>query len=53
MYKRMYYHLFNTITDVLKETDIEKIKETLKNGQIETEEMYISEDSKLQIFEIN
>ncbi len=42
MFKKMYFHLFNIITDALEETDIGKLKEILKNGQIETEEMYIN-----------
>ena len=42
MFKKMYLHLFNTITNALEENDVEKIKEILKNGQIETEEMYIN-----------
>lgn len=41
MYKKMYFHLFNTITDALEENDIIVLKELLKQGQIETEEMYI------------
>lgn len=41
MYKKMYFHLFNTITDALEENDIIVLKEILKQGQIETEEMYI------------
>jgi len=44
MYKKMYFRLFNTITDALNESDIEKMREILKNGQIETEEMYINGD---------
>lgn len=42
MYKKMYFRLFNTITDALEENDIEKMREIFKNGQIETEEMYIN-----------
>lgn len=42
MYKKMYYRLFNIVTDALNENDIEKLKSVLRNGQIETEEMYIS-----------
>ena len=42
MYKKMYFHLFNVITDSLEETDINVLKEILKQGQIETEEMYIN-----------
>ena len=42
MYKKMYFHLFNVIIDALEETDINVLKEILKQGQIETEEMYIN-----------
>ena len=41
MYKKMYFHLFNIITDALEENDINVLKEILKQGQTETEEMYI------------
>ena len=44
MFKKMYFRLFNIITDALEENDIEKMREILKNGQIETEEMYINGD---------
>ena len=37
----MYFRLFNVITDALEENDIKVLKEILKQGQIETEEMYI------------
>lgn len=42
VYKKMYYHLFNEITDIL-ETDVDDFtREKLKQAQIDTEEMYIS-----------
>ena len=41
MYRKMYFHLFNVITDALEENDINVLKEILKQGQIETEEMFI------------
>lgn len=44
MYKKMYFRLFNVVTDALEENDIDKMREILKNGQIETEEMYIEGD---------
>ena len=37
----MYFKLFNVITDALEENEITVLKEILKQGQIETEEMYI------------
>lgn len=46
MFKKMYFRLFNIITDALEENDIEKMREILKNGQIETEEMYINGDEE-------
>ncbi len=46
IYKQMYLSLFNSVTDALEESDVEKIKSILINAQIKTEEMYIesSED---------
>ena len=44
MYKKMYFRLFNVVTDALEENDIDKMREILKNGQIKTEEMYIEGD---------
>lgn len=44
MYKKMYFHLFNVITDALEENDIKVLKEILKQGQIKTEEMYVEGD---------
>ncbi len=41
MYKKMYYKLFNAITDAIEIDDKEKADEILKNAQIETEEMFI------------
>lgn len=38
----MYYRLFNVITTALRESDIDKLKEFLKEGQIEAENIYIS-----------
>ena len=46
MFKKMYFILFNIITDALEENDIEKMREILKNGKIETEEMYINGDEE-------
>ncbi len=42
IYKRMYYHLFNAITDALEANTEEEIKKILMHAQIETEEMFIS-----------
>lgn len=47
MYKKMYLLLFNTITTVLKEDDVDKIKEILKQAQIEAEEICISSDEEI------
>ena len=42
LYKKMYLHLFNAVTDTLEENNIEEIKRTLIKAQQETEEIYIS-----------
>ncbi len=42
MYKKMYYHLFNKITDAIEFSSETVVKEILKQAQIETEEMYIN-----------
>ncbi len=42
LYKKLYYTLFNSITDALESDNKEEIKELLKNAQIKTEEMFIS-----------
>ncbi len=44
LYKKMYYQLFNAITDAVNEKNPVKRIEILKHAQIETEEMYISFD---------
>ena len=43
LFWKMYSKLFNTITDVLPRIDNKEISETLKQAQIDTEEMYVSE----------
>ncbi len=42
IYKKMYYHLFNAVTDAIYEQNHIKRIEILKQAQIDTEEMYIS-----------
>ncbi len=42
LYKQMYLHLFNVVTTALEVENIDEIKEILKQGQIDTEEMYIN-----------
>ncbi len=42
IYKKMYYHLFNAITDALETNPKEDTKIILMQAQIDTEEMYIS-----------
>ena len=42
MYQKMYYRLFNAVTDALEENDIDIIKRLLIKAQQETEEIYIS-----------
>ena len=48
IYKKMYYRLFNIITDALEKESVEEIKEILKQGQILTEEMYICDNEDEQ-----
>ena len=48
MYQKMYYHLFNAITDALEENDIEKMKKILVKAQQETEEIYILWEEKIK-----
>ena len=48
-YKKMYFHLFNAITDALNEMgdrDPFSAKQRLIRAQQETEEMYISADEE-------
>ena len=40
--KKMYLHLFNSITDALTYIRNEKALEILKQAQIDTEEMFIN-----------
>ena len=47
LYKKMYYHLFNAVTDVLDITNEEKVKELLIKAQQETEEIYIGAEDNL------
>ena len=46
MYQKMYYHLFNAVTDSLEENDVDIIKSLLIKAQQETEEIYISWNEK-------
>ena len=48
LYKKMYYHLFNVITDALDENNEDDIKRLLIKGQQETEEIYISSTEEEQ-----
>ena len=42
LYKKMYYHLFNAVTDAINTKDPFEQIDILKQAQIDTEEMYIS-----------
>lgn len=48
VYKKMYLGLFNAVTDALRSNDIDEIKEILKQGQIDAEEIYISSDEETE-----
>ncbi len=43
LYKKMYYHLFNAITDAINAENKTQSDEILKQAQIKTEEIYISQ----------
>ena len=45
LYKRMYYRLFNLVSDVINICDDERAKNKLIVAQQITEEMYIDNDS--------
>lgn len=53
IYRKMYCHLFNRITDALQCGDENKVVCILKQAQIDTEEMFMSfEDSETGYDEI-
>ena len=41
LYRKMYYHLFNSVTDAIKICKNSTVKELLIKAQQETEEIYI------------
>lgn len=42
LYKKMYYHLFNAVTDAIRTETKSESDEILKQAQIKTEDMYIN-----------
>lgn len=46
LYKKMYYHLFNAITDALECNETDKKDKILKQAQITAEDIYISFDAE-------
>ena len=42
LYKKMYYHLFNAVTDAIRADTKMVSDEILKKAQRETEELYIN-----------
>ncbi len=44
LYKKMYYQLFNAITDAIRSETKEESDVLLKNAQIATEDMYINNE---------
>ena len=52
MYQKMYYHLFNAVTDAIEENNIDDVKKILIKAQQETEEIYISWEETKEIIEI-
>ena len=47
LYKKMYYHLFNAVTDALNSQTKNEADRFLKKAQIETEYMYINNTTDL------
>ena len=45
LYKKMYLHLFNRVTDAVENSDVSEIKDILMKAQCETEEIFM--DKKL------
>ncbi len=43
LYKKMYYRLFNRVTDALEKDSLSEIKFLLKKAQVETEEIFIKD----------
>lgn len=44
LYIKMYYHLFNAVTDAIRSKNKEISDQILKQAQIDVEEIYISEE---------
>lgn len=42
LFKNMYYHLFNAVTDAIRTETKSESDEILKQAQIKTEDMYIN-----------
>ncbi|MBQ6837810.1 MAG: hypothetical protein IJO44_03130 [Clostridia bacterium] len=42
MYQKMYYHLFNAVTDVIQSCKDKECVEILKQAQLDTEEIFIT-----------
>ena len=42
LYKKMYYYLFNAVTDAIRADTKSETDEILKQAQIKTEDMYIN-----------
>ena len=49
LYKRMYYRLFNRVTDAISSKTKEEADIILKNAQKETEEMYMNSENLIYI----
>ncbi|MBQ8852594.1 MAG: hypothetical protein IJZ66_09210 [Oscillibacter sp.] len=43
-YKKLYFQLFNTLTDALEAQSFEESKAILRKAQIDAEEMYLEEN---------
>ena len=42
-YKKLYFHLFNTLTDALESPDLDAVRHILRQAQTDAEETYLQD----------
>lgn len=42
-YKKLYFHLFNTLTDALEAPNLEAVRSILRQAQADAEETYLQD----------
>ena len=42
-YKKLYFQLFNALTDALNATDLDAVQQLLRQAQIDAEETYLQD----------